>query len=62
MSKRLLPAKAVCARYGDVCVRTIDRWVITGILPPPLVINHRRYWDEAQLEEREREGMTRRAS
>jgi hypothetical protein len=34
-SKRLLPAKAVCARYGDVCVRTIDRWVITGILPPP---------------------------
>jgi len=39
---------------------TIDRWVASGILPPPIRINHRRYWDEEALEEREREGMRRR--
>jgi predicted site-specific integrase-resolvase len=38
-------------------VRTIDRWLEQGILPPPLIINGRRYWDEQQIEERERERM-----
>jgi DNA-binding transcriptional MerR regulator len=60
MSKRLLPIRAMCARYGDVADRTIDRWTAAGILPPPLVINHRRYWDEEELERREREGIGRR--
>jgi DNA-binding transcriptional MerR regulator len=59
MSKRLLPIRATCARYGDVADRTIDRWTQSGILPKPLVINHRRYWDEEELERREREGMGR---
>jgi len=59
MSKRLLPIKAMCARYGDVVDRTIDRWTAAGILPEPLVINRRRYWDEEELERREREGMRR---
>jgi len=49
MSKRLLPIRAVCARYGDVADRTIDRWVASGVLPESIRINHRRYWDEEQL-------------
>jgi hypothetical protein len=53
-----LPMKAMCGRYG-VVGRTIDRWTEAGILPPPLVINRRRYWDEEELEQREREGMGR---
>jgi DNA-binding transcriptional MerR regulator len=57
--KRLLPIRAMCARYGDVADRTIDRWTARGILPAPLVINKRRYWDEAELEQRERANMGR---
>jgi len=49
----------MCARYGDVADKTIDRWVASGILPTPLVINKRRYWDEAELEQRERTNMGR---
>jgi predicted site-specific integrase-resolvase len=60
MSKRLLPIKKMCARYGDVADRTIDRWTASGILPLPLVINGRRYWNEEELEQRERAGMGRR--
>jgi len=49
----------MCARYGDVADKTIDRWTAAGILPRPLVINKRRYWDEAELEQRERANMGR---
>ena len=54
---RKLPARALCESYS-VADRTIDRWVETGILPPPIYINHRRYWDEEEIERRERERMT----
>ena len=57
--KKLLPARDVLARYGIVD-RTADRWVESGILPDPIRINNRRYWDEEALEQREREGMRRR--
>jgi DNA-binding transcriptional MerR regulator len=57
--KRLLPIRAMCARYGDVADKTIDRWTAAGILPAPLVINRRRYWDEQELERRERANMGR---
>lgn len=57
--KRLLPIRAMCARYGDVAYKTIDRWTAAGILPAPLVINKRRYWDEQELEQRERANMSR---
>jgi hypothetical protein len=60
--KRLLPIRAMCARYGDVADKTIDRWTAAGILPAPLVINRRRYWDEAELERRERANMGRKQS
>jgi hypothetical protein len=49
----------MCARYGDVADKTIDRWTAAGILPAPLVINKRRYWDEEELEQRERANMGR---
>jgi len=61
MSKRLLAIRAMCARYGNIAARTVDRWTAAGILPKPLVINGRRYWDEEALEQREREGMRRKA-
>ena len=50
---RKLTARALQERYG-VVDRTLDRWVKAGILPEPMRINHRRYWDEAQVEERDR--------
>jgi predicted DNA-binding transcriptional regulator AlpA len=59
-SARKLTTRALCERY-DVCDRTIDRWVDTGILPEPMYINKRRYWDEAEVEERERQRMSARA-
>jgi DNA-binding transcriptional MerR regulator len=58
MTKKL-PVRALCERYA-ISERTIDRWIEAGILPPPVYINHRRYFDEAELEERERERMARR--
>jgi predicted site-specific integrase-resolvase len=54
--KRRLQTRSLCERY-DVCVKTIERWSAQGILPPPLVINKRKYWDEAEIEQRERDGM-----
>jgi DNA-binding transcriptional MerR regulator len=57
--KRLLPIREMCRRYGDVADRTIDRWTAAGILPPPIVINKRRYWDEEELERHERANMNR---
>lgn len=53
---RKLTSRMLCERYG-VVTRTIDRWVAAGILPQPMVINSFRYWDEAELEERDRERM-----
>ena len=56
--KHRLPSRAVAERY-DVCDRTIKRWEDTGILPRPILINGRKYWDETELEEAERAGMGR---
>jgi DNA-binding transcriptional MerR regulator len=38
----------------NVTVRTIDRWVEQGILPPPITINKTRYWTRADLNSLER--------
>ena len=51
---RKLNSRALQQRYG-VVTRTIDRWVEAGVLPPPMVINKIRYWDEAELEARDRD-------
>jgi predicted site-specific integrase-resolvase len=52
--KKLLPTRIICARY-EIVDRTVDRWVSRGVLPAPLWINGRRYWDEQELERRERD-------
>jgi DNA-binding transcriptional MerR regulator len=54
---RKLTARALQERYG-VVDRTLDRWVESGILPEPMRINHRRYWDEAEIEARDRARST----
>ena len=53
---RKLTSRALQQRYG-VVDRTIDRWTEAGILPEPLRINKIRYWDETEIEKRERERM-----
>ena len=52
---RLLPTRQVCGRYG-VADRTIDRWLSRRSLgfPKPIVVNRRRYWRQAELDEWER--------
>jgi predicted site-specific integrase-resolvase len=59
--KRKLPTKAICERY-NICDRTVDRWIAAGILPAPIVIRRRRYFDEAEVEQRERERMSQRST
>jgi predicted DNA-binding transcriptional regulator AlpA len=52
-NRRLLPMRDMCARY-NVASRTIDRWADAGLLPAPVRMNGRRYWDESELEANER--------
>jgi predicted DNA-binding transcriptional regulator AlpA len=54
---RKLTSRALQQRYS-VVNRTIDRWVETGVLPEPLRINRIRYWDEAEIEQLERDRMS----
>jgi len=57
--RQILPASSVWTRYG-VSNRTIDRWLACPKLafPRPIVINRRRYWDEAELNDWERRRAT----
>jgi predicted site-specific integrase-resolvase len=48
--KKYLPIESVSARYGDRSYRTLDRWVETGKLPPPVYIAGHRYWIEEELD------------
>jgi predicted site-specific integrase-resolvase len=41
----------LCQRFGIVD-RTVDRWIETGVLPQPIYINKRRYFDLQELDER----------
>jgi hypothetical protein len=50
MNDRKLSTRLVRRRYGDVCDRTVDRWIERGVLPAPEYINGRRYWDERKLD------------
>jgi DNA-binding transcriptional MerR regulator len=54
--KHKLTKRMVAERYG-VSQRTVDRWTITKVLPTPVVINKRPYYDEAEIEQRERTRM-----
>ena len=54
---RLVTARRLCERYG-VVPRTIDRWLVAGLLPEPMRINTIRYWhlDEIERLDQERTG------
>jgi predicted DNA-binding transcriptional regulator AlpA len=49
MAKKLLAARLVADRYS-ISERTVDRWLECAILPTPVYINKRRYWDESELD------------
>ena len=53
MAKKWLRKEAVCARYGDVVDRSIERAVMDGRLPAPEypLGNKISFWDEAKLDE-----------
>jgi predicted DNA-binding transcriptional regulator AlpA len=51
---RMLPTRLVCERYS-ITDRTVDRWLDSGILPPPVRINGLRYWRQSELKQSERE-------
>ena len=55
MSRRLLSSRGVANRYGGVHLRTLNRWEDSGAIPKHTIrINHRKYWDEAILDEADR--------
>jgi len=50
----LIPARAVADRYG-IHLRSISRWIERAVIPPPdQIINDRRYWFLATLEQADR--------
>ena len=57
------PTKVVCARFG-ITPRTIDRWLRNQALdfPRPLVVNRRRYFNEAHLRDWERRQLEKQLS
>ncbi len=57
--KRKLPDRVVCERYGIVS-RTLSRWDANTDLnfPRPIIINGRKYRDEAELDTWDREQAT----
>jgi hypothetical protein len=48
--KKYSNARRVCARYGGISLRTVDRWVEAGVLPPPIYIQGQRYWLDEKLD------------
>lgn len=60
---RLLPIRQVIARYS-VTDRTIDRWLADPRVnfPKPLVIQRRRFWRLAEIENFERQRAALRAA
>jgi predicted DNA-binding transcriptional regulator AlpA len=47
---RKLQIRHLMDRY-QVCDRTIDRWLEEKLLPEPTRINRIRYWNEAEINE-----------
>jgi hypothetical protein len=60
--KRGVPTRGVCIRYGVKNPRTIRRWEIQKVIPPPdFVVNGRKYWWETTLDQHERQRVADRA-
>ena len=61
--KRLIPSRGVCERYGLKAARSLRRWVLAGVFPPPdQVIRGRNYWWESTLTQHERRLVAERSS
>jgi predicted DNA-binding transcriptional regulator AlpA len=45
----LVPAREVRRQLGDVSDMTLWRWTKQKILPPPVRINGRKYWAQADV-------------
>ena len=56
MSKTYLRKRQVAQRYGDITLRSVERAVVDGRLPPPEYPcgEHTPLWDLAKLEANER--------
>jgi hypothetical protein len=62
LSRRGVPTRGLCIRYGVKHPRTIRRWEIQKVIPPPdFVINGRKYWWETTLDEHDRRSVAARA-
>jgi hypothetical protein len=64
MAKKWLRKEAVCARYGDVVDRSIERAVMDGRLPAPEypLGNKIPFWNEAKLDEHDLRIVTERVN
>ena len=51
-----VPAKVICARFGDITPMTLWRWLKDPNMnfPQPIVINRRRYFELSEIEAWER--------
>jgi hypothetical protein len=60
MAKKWLRTEAVCARYGDVVPRSIERAVKDGRLPAPEypLGNKVPFWNEEELDKHDRKIVT----
>jgi predicted DNA-binding transcriptional regulator AlpA len=47
---RHLTSRAMLERYGGIDARTLYRWIRKGQVPKPMLINGRRYWNEAEVD------------
>lgn len=54
--KRYLRKRAVRARYGDCCNKTLERMVLDGRVPPPEYFGDSRtpFWEESNLDAHDR--------
>ena len=48
--RKYLMTGAVCERYGGISERTVARWVKSGRLPQPMIVNGRLYFAESSLD------------
>lgn len=52
--KRYSTGPQVRARYGDISAMALHRWIKKGLVPPPTYINGKMYFDDDELDERDR--------
>lgn len=48
--RKLIAAQAVKERFGGISHMTLYRWTKSGVLPEPVQINGRNYWNENDID------------